>query len=76
MEARAWTVREGATAVEAAGKIHSDIARGFIRAEVIGWEDLVECGSHAEAQKRGLQRVEGKDYVVVDGDVLNIRFNV
>ena len=76
MEARAWPVREGATAVEAAGKIHSDIARGFIRAEVIRWDDLVACGSHTEAQKRGVQRVEGKDYVVVDGDVLNIRFNV
>src|SRR5206468_3519069 len=56
MEARAWTVREGATAVEAAGKIHSDIARGFIRAEVIGWRDLVACGSHEEAKKRGLLR--------------------
>ena len=76
MEARAWPVREGASAVEAAGKIHSDIARGFIRAEVIRWDDLVASGSHTEAQKRGVQRVEGKDYVVVDGDVLNIRFNV
>jgi GTP-binding protein YchF len=76
MEARAWPVREGASAVEAAGKIHSDIARGFIRAEVIRWDDLVAAGSHTEAQKRGVQRVEGKDYVVVDGDVLNIRFNV
>ena len=76
IEARAWPVRDGATAVEAAGKIHSDIARGFIRAEVIRWDDLVAAGSHTEAQKRGVQRVEGKDYVVVDGDVLNIRFNV
>jgi GTP-binding protein YchF len=76
IEARAWPVREGASAVEAAGKIHSDIARGFIRAEVIRWDDLVAAGSHSEAQKRGVQRVEGKDYVVVDGDVLNIRFNV
>ena len=67
MEARAWTVRDGATAVEAAGKIHSDIARGFIRAEVIGWKDLVECGSHEEAKKRGLLRVEGKEYIVLDG---------
>jgi GTP-binding protein YchF len=76
-EARAWTVREGASAVEAAGKIHSDIARGFIRAEVIGWRDLIECdGSSAEARKRGLERVEGKDYVVQDGDVINVRFNV
>jgi hypothetical protein len=76
MEARAWTVRDGSTAVEAAGKIHSDIARGFIRAEVIGWRDLVECGSPEEAKKRGLLRVEGRDYVVLDGEVLNIRFNV
>jgi ribosome-binding ATPase YchF (GTP1/OBG family) len=76
MEARAWTVREGSSAVEAAGKIHSDIARGFIRAEVIGWQDLVACGSHEEAKKRGLLRVEGKEYVVHDGEVLNIRFNV
>ncbi|HEY3613250.1 MAG TPA: redox-regulated ATPase YchF [Gaiellales bacterium] len=76
MEARAWPVREGASAVEAAGKIHSDIARGFIRAEVIRWDDLVATGSHTEAVKKGVQRVEGKEYVVVDGDVLNIRFNV
>jgi hypothetical protein len=76
-EARAWTVREGASAVEAAGKIHSDIARGFIRAEVIGWRDLIACdGSNAEARKRGLERVEGKEYVVQDGDVINVRFNV
>ena len=76
MEARAWTVREGATAVEAAGKIHSDIARGFIRAEVIRWDDLVAAARTPRPQKRGVQRVEGKEYVVVDGDVLNIRFNV
>ena len=75
-EARAWTLREGASALEAAGKVHSDIARGFIRAEVIGWPDLVACGSSAEAQKRGLLRVEGRDYIVQDGDVLNIRFNI
>ena len=75
-ETRAWTLRRGRTALDAAGTIHTDIARGFIRAEVIGWQDLVECGSHAEAAKRGLQRLEGKTYVVQDGDVLNIRFNV
>ncbi|MGE5272998.1 MAG: DUF933 domain-containing protein [Verrucomicrobiota bacterium] len=75
-EARAWTLRRGQTALEAAGTIHSDIARGFIRCEVIRWNDLVECGSRAEVAKRGLQRLEGKDYVVADGDVLNIRFNV
>jgi GTP-binding protein YchF len=76
-EARAWPLRQGASALEAASKIHSDIARGFIRAEVIGWEDMIACGgAHAEAQKRGVMRVEGKDYVVEDGEVLNIRFNV
>ena len=75
-ETRAWTLRQGETALDAADSIHSDIARGFIRAEVIRWDDLVAAGSHTEAQKRGVQRVEGKDYVVVDGDVLNIRFNV
>ncbi len=75
-ETRAWTLRRGQTALDAAGTIHSDIARGFIRCEVIGWHDLVECGSRAEVAKRGLQRLEGKDYVVQDGDVLNIRFNV
>jgi len=75
-ETRAWTLRNGQTAVEAGGTIHSDIARGFIRCEVIDWKDLVETGSHAEAAKRALQRLEGKTYVVRDGDVLNIRFNV
>ena len=75
-ETRAWTLRKGQTALDAAGTIHSDIARGFIRCEVIRWNDLVECGSRAEVAKRGLQRLEGKDYVVEDGDVLNIRFNV
>jgi hypothetical protein len=75
-EARAWTLRHGQTALEAAESIHSDIARGFIRAEVIRWDDLLECGSHAEAARRGLQRLEGKGYVVEDGDVVNVRFNV
>ena len=75
-ETRAWTLREGETAIDAAETIHSDIARGFIRAEVIDWHDLVESGSHAEAARRGLQRLEGKTYAVRDGDVLNIRFNV
>ena len=75
-ETRAWTLRRGQTALDAAGTIHSDIARGFIRCEVIRWDDLVECGSRAEVAKRGLQRLEGKDYVVEDGDVLNIRFNI
>jgi len=75
-ETRAWSLRRGRTALEAAETIHTDIARGFIRAEVIRWEDLVETGSHLEAARRGLQRLEGKTYVVQDGDVLNIRFNV
>ena len=75
-ETRAWTLREGQTALEAGGTIHSDIARGFIRCEVIRWDDLLDAGSHAEASKRGTQRLEGKTYVVQDGDVLNVRFNV
>jgi ribosome-binding ATPase len=75
-ETRAWSLRRGRTALEAAETIHTDIARGFIRAEVIRWEDLVEAGSHSEAARRGLQRLEGKTYVVQDGDVLNVRFNV
>ena len=75
-ETRAWTLRNGETALDAAESIHSDIARGFIRCEVIDWKDLVETGSHAEAAKRALQRLEGKTYVVRDGDVLNIRFNI
>jgi GTP-binding protein YchF len=75
-ECRAWTVRRGASAPEAAGKIHSDLQRGFIRAEVVRFDDLVACGSEAEAKKRGLLRTEGKQYVVQDGDVLNILFNV
>jgi ribosome-binding ATPase len=75
-ETRAWTLRRGQTALEAAAAVHSDIARGFIRAEVIRWSDLVECGSHAEARKRALERLEGKGYVVQDGDVINVRFNV
>ncbi len=75
-ETRAWTLARGRTALDAAAEIHTDIARGFIRCEVIRWADLVECGSAAEAAKRGLQRLEGKTYEVEDGDVLNIRFNV
>ena len=75
-ETRAWTLRNGETALEAAGAIHSDIARGFIRCEVVDWRDLVDAGSHAEVARLGKQRLEGKTYVVRDGDVLNIRFNV
>jgi ribosome-binding ATPase YchF (GTP1/OBG family) len=75
-ETRAWTLRRGENALDAAAAIHTDIARGFIRCEVIRWDDLVECGSRAEAQRRGLLRLEGKGYVVEDGDVLNIRFAI
>jgi len=75
-ETRSWSLRRGQSALDAAATIHSDIARGFIRAEIIRWNDLVEAGSHAEAARRGLQRLEGKAYEVQDGDVLNVRFNV
>jgi hypothetical protein len=75
-ECRAWTVPAGATALDAAAAIHSDLARGFIRAEVVNWEDLIACGSTAEARKRGLLRAEGKAYPVRDGDVLEVLFNV
>src|SRR4029077_10736400 len=75
-ETRAWTLRRGKRALDAAETIHSDIARGFIRCEVVRWDDLVEAGGHAEAARAGKQRLEGKTYVVEDGDVLNIRFNV
>jgi ribosome-binding ATPase len=75
-ETRAWTVPRGASAVDAAGAIHSDLARGFIRAEVIGWQELLELGSLAEARRHGRLRSEGKTYQVQDGDVIEILFNV
>jgi GTP-binding protein YchF len=75
-EVRAWTIKRGTKAPAAAGKIHSDIERGFIRAEVVGYNDLVECGSEAAAKEKGKFRLEGKDYVMQDGDVVNFRFNV
>ncbi len=75
-EARAWTVRRGATAPEAAGVIHTDFQRGFIRAEVVSYEDFVACGGEAGAREAGRWRLEGKDYVVADGDVIHFRFNV
>jgi hypothetical protein len=75
-ESRAWTFRAGARAPECAGVIHSDLQRGFIRAEVIRWDELVELGSWNAAKSAGRLRVEGKDYEVADGDVLEIRFNV
>ncbi len=75
-EVRAWTVRDGGLAPEAAGTIHSDMERGFIRAEVIGFEDLIDAGTMAKARERGLLRTEGREYRVRDGDILNIRFSV
>ncbi len=75
-EVRAWTVTRGAKAPEAAGKIHSDIERGFIRAEVVTFDDFMACGSFAAATKKGLLRLEGKDYVIKDGDIAHFRFNV
>ncbi|MEJ5240393.1 MAG: redox-regulated ATPase YchF [Anaerolineales bacterium] len=75
-EVRAWTVRRGATAWEAAGAIHTDLQRGFVRAEVVAYEDLIALGSLAEARARGKLRLEGKDYPVKDGDIIHIRFNI
>jgi ribosome-binding ATPase YchF (GTP1/OBG family) len=75
-EARGWTLRQGESALDAAATIHTDIARGFIRAEVVRWDDLVDAGSYAEVARRGRQRLEGKTYEVQDGDVLTVRFNV
>lgn len=75
-ECRAWTVRRGAKAPEAGGKIHTDFERGFIKAEVINIDDLLRCGSYASARDQGLLRLEGKDYLVQDGDVITFKFNV
>jgi GTP-binding protein YchF len=75
-ETRAWTIRKGATAPEAAGVIHTDFQRGFIKAEIVSFDDLVACGSVAEARAKGKARIEGKDYVMADGDVVEFRFNV
>ena len=75
-ELRAWTLKSGMTALDAAAAIHTDMARGFIRAEAIHWADLVDCGGLTEARDSGLLRLEGKDYLVSDGDVLTVRFNV
>ncbi len=75
-ETRAWTITEGTKAPQAAGKIHSDIERGFIRAEIVSYKDLVECGSMVAAREKGLVRSEGKEYVMKDGDVVLFRFNV
>ena len=75
-ETRAWTITNGTKAPQAAGKIHSDFERGFIKAEVVNYQDLLDCGSYAGAREKGLVRMEGKDYVVQDGDVILFRFNV
>lgn len=75
-EVRAWTIAVGTRAVDAAGEIHSDLARGFIRAEVSRWEELLEAGAFAPLREKGRLRLEGKEYVVLDGDILNIRFSV
>ncbi len=75
-ETRAWTIRQGATAPQAAGVIHTDFQRGFIKAEVVSFDDLVATGSMAEAKAKGKVRIEGKDYVMADGDVVEFRFNV
>jgi len=75
-EVRAWTIRKGTAALEAADVIHSDIKKGFIRAEVVAYDDLMEAGSHAEARNRGQVRLEGREYIVRDGDIINFRFNV
>ena len=75
-EVRAWTITRGTKAPQAAGKIHSDFERGFIRAEIVAYDDLVACGSMAAAKEKGLVRSEGKEYVMQDGDVTLFRFNV
>ena len=75
-ETRAWTIKIGTKAPQAAGKIHSDFERGFIRAEVVNYQDLLDCGTYAKAKEKGLVGLEGKDYVVKDGDVILFRFNV
>jgi ribosome-binding ATPase YchF (GTP1/OBG family) len=75
-ETRAWTIHQGDTAPQAAGVIHTDFQRGFIKAEVVSFNDLIEAGSMAEAKSRGKVRIEGKEYVMADGDVVEFRFNV
>ena len=75
-EVRAWTITKGTKAPQAAGKIHSDFERGFIRAEIVSFDDLVSCGSMAAVKEKGLLRSEGKEYVMKDGDVVLFRFNV
>jgi ribosome-binding ATPase YchF (GTP1/OBG family) len=75
-EVRAWTIPEQTKAPKAAGVIHSDIERGFIRAEIVSYSDLVKVGTYAAARDQGLMRLEGKEYVMQEGDIVNFRFNV
>ena len=75
-ETRAWTIKKGTKAPQAAGKIHSDFERGFIKAEVVNYKELLDCGGYVAAKEKGLVRMEGKDYVIQDGDVVLFRFNV
>jgi ribosome-binding ATPase YchF (GTP1/OBG family) len=75
-EVRAWTIPQGTRAQQAAGTIHTDIERGFIRAEIVGYEDLLKTGSQVAAREKGLTRLEGKEYIMQEGDVVNFRFNV
>ncbi|MGY0375180.1 redox-regulated ATPase YchF [Clostridium sp. JNZ J1-5] len=75
-EVRAWTIKKGTKAPKAAGKIHTDIERGFIRAEIISYDKLIECGSESAAKEKGFYRLEGKEYIMQDGDIVNFRFNV
>jgi ribosome-binding ATPase YchF (GTP1/OBG family) len=75
-EVRAWTIRAGTPAKAAAGKVHSDIERGFIRAEVVSYENLARLGDMGKVKEKGLMRLEGKDYIVQDGDIINFRFNI
>ena len=75
-EVKAWSIQNGTNALKAPGKIHSDMERGFIRAEVINYDDLVKCGNLSEVSKKGLRRLEGKSYIVQDGDIITFLFNI
>ena len=76
IEVRAWTIKKGTKAPQAAGKIHSDIERGFIKAEIVSYDDLVNCGGMVKAREKGLIRLEGKDYIMKEGDIVDFKFNV
>ena len=75
-EVRAWTIKKGTKAPQAAGKIHTDFEKGFIKAEIVSYNDLIEAGSYLKAKEKGRVRMEGKEYVVQDGDIILFRFNV